>query len=144
MTASSLAEVVNLLEEELFVGRESELQAFRTWLRGDGKFPDVLNISGPSGVGKSALLRTFKRIALDQGRAAILADGGAFPATVRGLLSALQGSVTDDLDDVVARLNQTRSLILLDTFDQRQSRVALFRVGNDELLCVVVRVQRVG
>ena len=50
MTASSLAEVVNLLEEELFVGRGPELQVFRTWLHGETKFPDVLNVSGPSGV----------------------------------------------------------------------------------------------
>jgi len=118
MTASSLAEVVNRLEEELFVGREPELRAFRSWLHADTNFPDLLNVSGPSGVGKSALLRTFQRIAADEGRAVTLADGGGFPATVRGLLSALHGSMTDDVDDVVGYLNRTRSVVLLDTFDQ--------------------------
>lgn len=115
---SSLAEVVNRLEQELFVGREPELTAFVEWLHADAKFPDVLNVSGPSGVGKSALLRAFQRIAVDEGRAATLADGGSFPATVCGLLSALHGSVTDDVDDVVMHLNGTASLILLDSFDQ--------------------------
>ena len=118
VTASSLADVVNRLEEELFVGREPELRAFRSWLHADTNFPDLLNVSGPSGVGKSALLRTFQRIAVDEGRAVTLADGGGFPATVRGLLSALHGSMTDDVDDVVAHLNRTRSVVLLDTFDQ--------------------------
>jgi len=94
------------------------MRAFRSWLHGDTDFPDVLNVSGPSGVGKSALLRTFQRIAAGEGRAATLVDGAGFPATVRGLLSALHGSVTDDLGDVVAHLNRTGSVVLLDTFDQ--------------------------
>jgi hypothetical protein len=102
----------------LFVGREPELATFRDWLATSARVPEILNVSGPSGVGKSALLRTFQRIAADEGRTAILADGVGFPATVRGLLSALHGSLTDDLDDVVAYLNRTRSVVLLDTFDQ--------------------------
>jgi hypothetical protein len=118
VTASSLAEVVTRLDEELFVGREPEVRAFRSWLHANTTFPDVLNVSGPSGVGKSALLRTFQRIAVDEGRAAILIDGGAFPATVRGLLSALHGSVADDVDAVVAHLNRAPLVVLLDTFDQ--------------------------
>jgi hypothetical protein len=116
--ASSLAEVANRLDEELFVGREPEVWAFRSWLHGNANFFDVLNVSGPSGVGKSALLRTFQRIAVDEGRIATLADGGGFPATVRGLLSALHGSMTDDVNDVVAHLNRTCSVVLLDTFEQ--------------------------
>jgi AAA ATPase-like protein len=102
----------------LFVGREAELVTFREWLHFDAEIPEILNLSGPSGVGKSSLLREFERVAAERDRAVVLVDGGSIPATSRGLLRALSEPASDDLDEVVGRLNAARSVILLDTFDQ--------------------------
>jgi hypothetical protein len=106
------------LVEDLFVGREAELATFREWLSFDAKIPEVLNLSGPSGVGKSSLLREFEHVAIGRGRAVVFVDGGSIPPNSRGLLRALSKPATDDLDEVVARLNATSTLILLDSFDQ--------------------------
>jgi len=69
-------------------------------------------------VGKSVLLRAFERIARRRGRNVVFIEGGSLPATWRGLLTALSESTTADLDEVVARLNTNRTLIVLDSFDQ--------------------------
>src|ERR1700737_4816645 len=115
---TSWGEAVQRLDRDLFVGREPELATFREWLRDDAGLPELLNVSGPSGVGKSALLRTFKRIAADTGRPVVLVHGDAVPPSPIGLLSALDESPTASLQQVVARLNKTRAVILLDNFDE--------------------------
>jgi len=102
----------------LFVGREAELATFREWLNFDADIPEILNLSGPSGVGKSSLLREFERLAAECDRAVVFVDGGSIAPNPRGLLMALSKPATDDLDEVVARLNATGALILLDSFDQ--------------------------
>ena len=78
----------------------------------------ILNVSGPGGVGKSMLLRTFRRIALERGRPVVLADGATFPATPAGLLHALGGA---QVEEVLATLNATRPLLLLDGYAERGS-----------------------
>jgi hypothetical protein len=118
VTVLSLGQAVDRLESELFVGREAELAIFTAWLDGASELPDVLNVSGPSGVGKSTLLRAFQRVAMRKGKSVVLVDGASSPATVGELLSALTEGLTQDLDEAVARLNGTRSLILVDTFDR--------------------------
>jgi hypothetical protein len=109
---------VSRLDEDLFVGRGPELSTFRNWLTEDARLPEILNVSGPSGVGKSTLLRAFKRIALEQGRRVVHADVGTFPATAHTLLGAANGLRGDRLRDVAVRLNKTRALVLLDRFDE--------------------------
>jgi hypothetical protein len=81
VSGTSIGEAVSRLDEDSFVGRELELATFRAWLTEPTRFPEILNISGPSGVGKSTLLRAFGRIALEQGRTVIHADVGTVPAT---------------------------------------------------------------
>jgi Mrp family chromosome partitioning ATPase len=85
------------LEEHLFTGRERERATFRRWPVDDAAPPTILTVSGPGGVGKSALLRAFSRIASELGRPVLLADGRAFPATPEGLLSALAGARAEDV-----------------------------------------------
>ena len=43
-------------EQRLFVGRERELDVFRSWLTLASDTPEILFISGPGGMGKSSLL----------------------------------------------------------------------------------------
>jgi hypothetical protein len=110
----TIGQVLGALEAQLFVGRERELAHFRQWLRAEPPEPVMLNVTGPGGVGKTMLLHTFRRVALELGRPVVLADAEEFGADPKGLLRALGGS---GLEDVVAALNETRPLLLLDTFE---------------------------
>src|SRR6185437_1078077 len=101
---TTLGQAVAQLEERLFVGRQDELAAFRTWLAADSRQPEILNVCGPGGVGKTALLSAFGRLAISLDRQVVLADASRFPSTPRGLLQALGGG---SLTDVLQRLNRT-------------------------------------
>ncbi len=68
----------------MLVGRERELAAFLAWeASGEG---EVLNVSGPGGVGKTALLGAF---ALASTRPVIQADGRVIEPTREALLAAV-------------------------------------------------------
>src|SRR5204863_10077642 len=71
---ATLGQAVCALEEQLFVGRESELASFRHWLGESSARPEIFNVSGPGGVGKSALLAAFRRMAVTAARPIISAD----------------------------------------------------------------------
>jgi hypothetical protein len=114
----SLGLAVSRLDEELFVGREAELATFSNWLTDDAEVPEILNISGPSGVGKSALLRAFKRIAIEQGRTVVAADAATFSASARRRPGGPNGLGKHKVPDAASRLNKTQALILLDRFDE--------------------------
>ncbi|MFI5265941.1 MAG: BTAD domain-containing putative transcriptional regulator [Chloroflexota bacterium] len=102
------------LDEELFVGRRAELDAFERWLSEDSGEPALLNVYGPGGVGKSALLRAFAREGARAGRSVAFLDGRNFRPSPEGLLQAFGGG---NLDAVVERVNGSGSLVLLDTFE---------------------------
>src|SRR5438132_14019229 len=111
----TLGDALGSLEEELCVDRESELAVFGQWLTGERFVPELLNVTGRGGTGKSALLRAFARVARRSGRVVLLVDSHDFPHTPEGLLGALGGA---SLDEVVERLNRARPLILFDTFEE--------------------------
>lgn len=128
----TIGEVVTRLEQELFVGRGRELAIFREWLAAGG-LPEVLNVFGPGGVGKSAALHAFRRVALEQGRATIFLDGYDFRPTPDALLRelcALLGQ-PDRLEPIVAALNTSLPLLVLDTFELMTDLTPYLR---DELL----------
>jgi hypothetical protein len=110
----TIGQVLGALEAQLFVGRERELAHFRQWLRAEAPEPVILNVTGPGGVGKTMLLHALRRVAQELGRPVVLADAQEFGADPQGLLRALGGS---RLEDVIAALNETRPLLLLDTFE---------------------------
>lgn len=100
------------------MGREPQLATFRNWLTDDAQVPEILNVSGPSGVGKSALLRAFKRIAIEQGRTVVAADAATFSARARRSPGSSNGLGKDRVPDAATRLNKRQALILLDRFDE--------------------------
>ncbi|MBI4492586.1 MAG: ATP-binding protein [Chloroflexi bacterium] len=102
-------------EEELFVGRERELALFARWLAAETDTPELLNVSGHGGIGKSAPLRAFARTAHRTGRPAVLVDGHDVPHSPDGLL---QAPADEGSGDALARLNAARPRILLDTFEE--------------------------
>src|SRR5438270_2124042 len=116
-----VSEAVSQREQALFVGRHRELATFRQWLLADPQLPELLSISGPGGVGKTTLLRAVRRLALELGRPVTIVDGRDFPGTPRGLLAALTGSRRAVLNEVVARLNESQPLVLIDTFEEMSS-----------------------
>ncbi|MCL4543396.1 MAG: ATP-binding protein [Chloroflexi bacterium] len=111
---TSAEEARDALEIRFFVGRQNELAAFRTWLATESPIPEVLNIYGHGGVGKTALLRALRRTARELGRQAVLLDCRDLPPAPQGLLSAL---VPAGETDPVAALNQARPVLFFDTFE---------------------------
>src|SRR5215211_2988489 len=85
----TIREAVEALEERLFVGRAHDLEAFDLWLgRPGGPEPQLLNVYGPGGVGKSALLAAFRRISERAGRPVVAIDGRSIPPTPEAFLAA--------------------------------------------------------
>src|SRR5947199_10856209 len=111
---ATIGQALEWLEERLFVDRERELEIFRHWLDTQGPLPEILNVSGPGGVGKSVLLRAFRHLALGLGHLVVLIDASDIPDDREGLLHALGG---DQVEEVVASLNETRPVIRVDTFE---------------------------
>src|SRR5919106_714710 len=99
-------------EREFFVGRERELSVFRSWLA-SGEAA-ILAVSGPSGIGKTALLAAFEREAGVSGRPTVRVDGSAVLPTEADFLAALGHR---DLEELIAALGATRPLIVIDAFE---------------------------
>ena len=57
--ALTIGEVIARAEEQFFVGRARELELFQAWL--SASEPEILNVYGPRGIGKSTLVRAFCR-----------------------------------------------------------------------------------
>src|SRR5438874_2245490 len=70
-------------EARFFVGRQRELATFAEWMN-DGA-PVILTLSGPSGIGKSALMSAFHRQGEALGRPVIHVNAGDFQHTVARL-----------------------------------------------------------
>jgi hypothetical protein len=111
----TLQDAVRTMEERLFVGRERETETFLLWLGSAGTVPQFLNVFGPGGVGKTALLNAFRRIASHQGWPVVMAGGGNFLPTPEGLLQSLAGP---DVKNAIGHLNQVQPLIMLDAFEE--------------------------
>ncbi len=51
----TIGDAINALEAAVFTGRERELDSFESWLADDDPIPQILNVSGRGGVGKTCL-----------------------------------------------------------------------------------------
>ena len=111
----TFGDTVRRLDRELFVGREEEVATFRQWVQMDTRSPLVLNVTGPTGIGKSSLLRAFRRFAGGLGRPVRLVDCSTFVPTRAGFLQSLGGSHEAE---VLRHLNQVGSILLLDGFEE--------------------------
>src|SRR6266545_4227919 len=120
----TIREAVESLEERLFVGRERDLETFARWLEQPaGPAPEILNVHGPGGVGKSALLAAFRRMATRAGRRVVLLDGRALEVAPEAFLRAVaagpgsRGAVATGAS-AMARVNRSKPLVLVDTFEE--------------------------
>src|SRR5262245_4934074 len=73
-----------------FVGREAELELFRSALLAAQPPFVVLHLYGPGGVGKTTLLREYARVAAESSRPVILLDGRNIDPSPTGFLLALR------------------------------------------------------
>jgi hypothetical protein len=114
-TGTTVGQALSDLGARLFVGRAREVRTFRDWLLGERELPEILNVSGPGGVGKSELLRAFCRTVETDGQQVVMLDGRSLRPTPDDLLRALGGG---SLDGVVADLNARRPLLVIDTAEE--------------------------
>ena len=111
----TIRDALAALDERLFVGREPEVAMFREWLVQGTDGPAILALSGSGGMGKSTLLRAFRRIAEGEGWRVVSADGSAFEPTPEGLSRTITGAPDSDGADY---LNGAPTVLLLDSFEK--------------------------
>lgn len=136
---TTLAQAMDALEQGRFVGRERELATFQHWLGADLPLPTVLNVHGPGGVGKTALLQQFRRVAAEMERPILLLDADDMEPTSAGFMHALRGALgpveprrparqhdrdagaavappaTAELTEAIAAVNALHPVLIVDT-----------------------------
>lgn len=94
-SSSHLGERLAAARHGRFVGRELELELFRSALLAEEAPFVVLHIYGPGGVGKTTLLHEYVRLAKKVGRTAILLDGRNLDISPNGFQQAWQAAVAN-------------------------------------------------
>jgi hypothetical protein len=115
----SLAARVESARRRLFVGREAELSLFREALLAAEPPFAVLCLTGPGGVGKSALLGRMAELASEAGVRATLVDGHAIDPTPAAFLAAVDGEAGGDEGGGASDgASAGRSVVLVDHWEQ--------------------------
>ena len=100
------------LEASLFVDRHVESDEFVRWLAADGPHPGILQVTGHAGIGKSALLRSWARMAPSLGRSPIAyVDGEGISPTAREFARVVTG---DEGADPAAFFGDRPGLLIID------------------------------
>ncbi|MFE9438859.1 ATP-binding protein [Streptomyces sp. NPDC006602] len=105
----SLGALVVGARDRAFVGRAAERALFRSALDEDPGSSPVLYLQGPSGIGKSTLLRRFALEAREAGRLVVEVDGRTVPATPEDFEHAAEKATAEP-----------GSVLLVDTFEHCQ------------------------
>ncbi len=123
----TLGQALEFLEEERFTGRQHELLTFRQWL--SIRDQPILFVSGPGGIGKSWLLSAFGREAVAQRRDIVRCNMAAVEPRSDAITKSLVGET--DIEVAIEVLNETRPVIVVDTFEAMGALTGFFR---DEFL----------
>jgi hypothetical protein len=102
-----------------FVGREAELELFRSALLAVESPFAVLHLYGPGGVGKTTLLREYARLAAESGRPVLLLDGRNIDPSPPGFLLALHlalGLAENDPSATISNWSPD-TVLLIDTYE---------------------------
>ncbi len=97
-----------------FVGREAELELFRSALLADEAPFVVLHIYGPGGIGKTTLLHEYARLTEQVGRKAILIDGRNLDVSPNGFHQAWQMALAQAGSSITI---SPSPILLIDTYE---------------------------
>lgn len=103
----TMADHIASARRRRFVGRAAELARLDALLR--SPHPAVVVISGPSGVGKSTLLRRFADAAASAGAAVTMVDARDLPPTAEAIAHRLSGVSNGD--------RTGRPVVIIDTYE---------------------------
>jgi hypothetical protein len=114
-----LADRLSATHRERFWGRKDELALFRSALAEEAAPFSVVFVHGLGGVGKSALLREYQRIAAQVGMNSVLLDGRLLDPSPGGFLLALGDALGPGATgSPAARLSELdRTTLLLDSYE---------------------------
>ena len=119
LTSGRIADRLASARRSRFVGREAEIEIFRSALLSDEPTFVVLHVTGAGGVGKTTLLQEFARVADEAGRAVVRIDGRNIEPSAAGILFALSqllGVEHAHLDAVIQRW-PAGGVLLVDTYE---------------------------
>jgi hypothetical protein len=102
-----------------FVGREAEIELFRSALLAETPPFAVLHLYGPGGVGKTTLLREYARIAAESGRPIVRLDGRNLDPTPSSFLLALHQAMGVEEAGVHSAIVEwpATGVLLIDTYE---------------------------
>jgi DNA-binding winged helix-turn-helix (wHTH) protein len=102
-----------------FVGREAEIEVFRSALLSAELPFVVLHLGGEGGVGKTTLVGELARIAEELGRVPVRMDGRNIEASPTGFLAALSQAIGAERIDLPAVIERwpARAVLFVDTFE---------------------------
>jgi len=124
-TPPTIGRALDDYEAALFVGRAEELRTFAAWL--DDHESPVLNLHGRGGIGKSTLLRAFRRAARADGRRVLHVD---LDGIAEGS-DAFWAALAPGADDALTLAHEPHAVVLIDSY-ARSATLAAFL--QDELL----------
>jgi DNA-binding winged helix-turn-helix (wHTH) protein len=102
-----------------FVGRESEIENFRSALLADEPPFVALHVNGPGGVGKTTLLEEFSRVARAADRVVVRIDGRNIESSPLGFLVMLSRALRVDRCELSAVIDgwPMGAVLLVDTYE---------------------------
>jgi hypothetical protein len=112
-----IADRLSAVRRHGFVGREAELELFRTALLADEPPFVVLHIYGPGGVGKTTLLQEYGRIAAEHGRFVIHLDGRHLAPNPPAFATAVQQATGAPTGATAFTHWPPNSVLLIDTYE---------------------------
>jgi hypothetical protein len=103
-----------------FVGRDEEIDVFRSALQADEPPFVVLHITGGGGIGKTTLLNEYGRVARETGRHVVRIDGRHLEVSPLGFVVALCDVLGVSRYDLDAALEQwpAGGVLLVDTYER--------------------------
>ena len=117
---SSIADRLRQARNQLFVGREKEVERFRSLLSADPLSVNVLHVFGPGGVGKTSLLQAFERVCHEEEVSVASIDARDVEPTPDAFRRALRHAAGLDFDEPVLSTlaaRGDRSVLLVDTYE---------------------------
>jgi DNA-binding winged helix-turn-helix (wHTH) protein len=119
LPGTRIADRLALERRRRFVGREREVEMFRSALLADQPAFVALHVHGQGGVGKTTLLEEFARVAHEAGRVAVRIDGRNIDASPLGLIVALSRALGVDRCELSAVIERwpAGAVLLVDTYE---------------------------